>query len=67
MTEQEVQQPKPKMSGALRWKKIFSDVAEHIDGVEGVKFPKHTHFLYFIHHEHYTDEKLSAQIGRAHV
>ena len=62
MTEQEVQQPKPKMSGALRWKKIFSDVAEHIDGVEGVKFPKHTHFLYFIHHEHYTDEKLSAQL-----
>lgn len=62
MTDQEVQQPKPKMSGALRWKKIFSDVAEHIDGVEGVKFPKHTHFLYFIHHEHYTDEKLSAQL-----
>lgn len=62
MTEQEVQQPKPKMSGALRWKKIFSDVAEHIDGVEGAKFPKHTHFLYFIHHEHYTDEKLSAQL-----
>ena len=32
MTEQEVQQLKPKMSGALRWKKIFSDVAEHIAG-----------------------------------